>query len=136
MKPEPAFDGRLWFTMGTHCSGKHYLIGNPHTFNGRMLAWCPTKQTSFFVSKLEMDDCSVEAEFWVKGFLAGNEPEPPKDENLNVVDSGSSEYQRWLKAIELFARTGYWYSGERRCESCGEELLPSLAGNVCKKCKK
>lgn len=103
----PSFDEKLWFTMGSHCEGKHYLIGNPHTFFGRMWAWCPNKERTFFVSKAEMEDYSVEASYWIQGFLTGNQPEPPykKDETLTFE---SVEYQNWLKKVEKFNETGYW----------------------------
>lgn len=29
------------------------------------------------MSKNEIQNCSKEAEYWIKGFLTGNEPEPP-----------------------------------------------------------
>lgn len=135
MKSVPTFNEKLWFTMGSHCEGKHFLLGNPHTSKGRMLAWCPNKEISFFVSKLEMDNCSTEAEYWVRGFLAGNEPEPQTNENFDV-DFDSTEYQSWLKAIEGFAVSGYWNECQRNCEVCGEALLPSEAKDTCGRCKK
>jgi hypothetical protein len=135
MSSELSFDERLWFTMGSHCSGRHYLLGNSHTFNGRMLAWCPYKQKSFYVSKLEIDESSVKTQYWVKGFLAGNEPEPPVDETGDALAPDSPQYQRWVATTKLFAETGYWCLGQRQCESCGEELLPSWADEICAKCK-
>ena len=126
---------KLWFTMGSHCAGKHYLLGNAHTFNGRMLAWCPLKEKSFYVSKTEMDDLSEEAQYWIKGFLSGNEPEPPVDDVGDMLAFDTPQYQFWLKATELFTETGYWYSGERQCESCGKDLLSSQIGDICDKCQ-
>ena len=123
--PKVEFNEKLWFLMGEHCEGKHFLLGNAHTFTGRMLAWCPTKERSFFVSKSEIEECSLETEYWVKGFLVGTEPEPPKDENQDLVAPNSEVYQSWLKATELFAETGYWNETKRNCETCGETLLSS-----------
>lgn len=107
MSENPNFDENLWFTMGSHCEGKHYLLGNPHTFVGRMWAWCPNKEVSFFVSKSGIDECSTETNYWIQGFLAGNEPEPKPDENGDV-DFESEEYKEWLKKVENFKETGNW----------------------------
>ncbi len=119
------FDEKLWFLMDGHCEGKHFLLGNAHTFVGRILAWCPTKERSFFVSTSEIEECSLVTRYWVKGFLCGNEPQPPRDENQDLLAPDSKEYQDWLKATKLFAETGYWNETQRNCEACGEALLPS-----------
>lgn len=103
----PQFDENLWFMMENHCEGKHYLLGNPHTFKGRISAWCPQKKASFFFSKSEIGECSNEAHYWIKGFLAGNEPEPKTDENGDI-DFESEEYKNWLKKVEDFRKTGIW----------------------------
>jgi len=101
-------DEKLWFTMKKHCAAeKHYLIGNPHTFRGRMLGWCPQKKTSFFVSKAEMEECSTETQYWISGFLSGNEPEPPANSERDV-DFESAEYKDWLNKIKKFRETGLW----------------------------
>ena len=103
----PEIDENLWFLTKTHCEGKHFLLGNPHTFCGRFLAWCPNKEISFSVSKVEIEKLSTQSEYWIKGFLSGNEPQPPTDEN-NDVDFESVEYKNWLKQIEEFKKTGIW----------------------------
>jgi len=104
----PNHDEALWFHhLG--CSGKHYLLGNPHTFPGRMLAWCPLKKKSFFVSKSEMLEASSEATYWVSGFLAGAEPEPPLNADKDV-DFESSGYKRWEQLVTEFRQTGSWSS--------------------------
>jgi hypothetical protein len=107
MSEVPKYDEKLWFTMGSHCEGKHYLLGNPHTFVGRMLAWCSQKEVSFFVSKSAIDECSVEAKYWIEGFLKGNEPEPPTNENSDM-DFESEDYKNWLEKIEEFRQIGVW----------------------------
>jgi hypothetical protein len=121
------FDENLWFLMGEHCEGKHFLLGNAHTFRGRMLAWCPAKERSFFVSKSEIGKCSLETKFWVKGFLAGNEPDAPTDKNQDSVTPDTEEYKNWLAAVKLFAETGCWNEMQLDCEVCGRSLLPSEA---------
>ena len=102
------YDENLWFEhLG--CEGKHYLIGNPHLVPGRMWAYCPKENRTIFISKADMGEMSQESEYWVKGFLAGNQPEPPRDEkNDYEVDFEGPEYQTWLKKIEFFEQNGYW----------------------------
>ncbi len=108
MNEEPEYDEKLWFTMGSHCEGKHYLLRNAHTFVGRIDAWCPHKKVIFRVSKLGIDDCSVEANYWLQGFLAGNEPDAPRDENGDYLEWDQPKHQEWLAAIQQFAKTGEW----------------------------
>jgi hypothetical protein len=89
------------------CTGKHFLLGNPHTFPGRMLAWCPAKSRSFFVSRNEMSELSSESSFWVSGFLHGNEPAPPKNVDGDV-DFQSPAYLAWRERADEFDITGVW----------------------------
>lgn len=126
------YDENLWFKVG-HCAGIHYFIGNPHTFYGRMWAWCPDKQRTFFVSKNEVLECSVESKYWIIGFLNGNEPNPPVDNDYQTV-FGTKEYKEWQQAINLFHETGFWYSEERICPKCNGTRLPSEIGDTCIKC--
>src|SRR4051812_45423141 len=102
----PEFDVRLWFSTGSCCSGPHYLLGNPHTFPGRMTAWCPNRQVTFYVSKSEIEDCSTEASYWIAGFLAGSEPDAPRDQQGDYLPDDDPEYQRWQAAIPQFLETG------------------------------
>lgn len=100
------YDENLWFEH-KGCKGKHYLIGNPHTFAGRMWAYCPIKDKTFFVSKTEIENMSSQSEYWIKGFLIGNQPAPPTDEN-DDVDYESKDYLDWTKKVEIFNETGVW----------------------------
>ncbi len=129
-----AYDQRLWF-LHKGCTGKHYLIGNPHTFRGRMWAWCPVHRRTVFVSKSEIESCSPEAEYWIQGFLAGNEPPPPLDEHGDPAFD-SPEYARWEAEIRLFHHTGFWHPAERRCRWCGEVLLRSEPEDACADCRR
>lgn len=104
----PTYDEALWFHH-RGCTGKHYLLGNPHTFPGRMQAWCPMKGRSFFVSKAEMLEASPESKYWVSGFLAGAEPEPPKNAERDV-DFESQEYKKWEQRVAEFHQSGSWRS--------------------------
>ena len=133
-KEEPVFDENLWFILGDCCPGKHYLLYNPHTFPGRMRAWCPNKQLGFNVSKSEIKECSLEAHYWIQGFLSGNEPDAPRDENGDYLADDDPNYERWRAAIKQFPETGLWVVQDRTCEVCGQELLPTQPGMTCPKC--
>lgn len=37
---EVIYDEKLRFKVDD-CEGPHYFIGNPHTYHGRILGWCP-----------------------------------------------------------------------------------------------
>lgn len=132
MTNEIEFDKNLWFTI-EGCEGKHYLIGNPHTFRGRMHAWCPQKERSFFVSLSEIEEMSEPSKYWITGFLKGNQPEPPTNANGDV-DFESAEYRRWTESINLFTQTGYWTSEKRNCDQCGMELLNAERTKTCENC--
>ena len=105
---EPDFDEQLWFTMGACCSGKHYLLYNPHTFPGRMGAWCPLKKVRFCVSKSAVEECSLEAYYWIKGFLAGNEPDAPRNDEGDYLPEDHPRYQHWRENIKQFPEAGFW----------------------------
>src|SRR5437879_107634 len=47
-------DERLWFEAS--CGNRDFLLGNAHTFVGRMAAWCPDKQGSYMVSVGEIGE--------------------------------------------------------------------------------
>jgi hypothetical protein len=100
------YDSKLWVEL-SHCEGKHYILGNPHTFPGRIMMWCPNKEVSFFMSKNEIQKCSKEAEYWIKGFLTGNEPEPPVGDD-EMPDFESKEYSEWKDHIKEFHSKGIW----------------------------
>ena len=102
------FDPNLWIKLD-HCNGEHYLIGNCHTFPGRMNAYCKKKETTFCVSLAEISDMSEQSRYWINGFLCGNEPEPPEElENEPPENYFNSErYRNWLSQTENFRTTGY-----------------------------
>jgi hypothetical protein len=109
MLKSPRINDKLWFRT-SHCSGKHFILGNPHTDHGRIYAWCPKKQTGFCVSKLEITSLSKESKYWIEGFLSGNEPEPPDESDISSTQDyfKSRKYKKWEKAIAEFKETGYW----------------------------
>ena len=126
----PELDPELWFNTA-HCDGRHYLLGNGQTFRGRLHAWCPSKQLGFRVSMSEIADCSKETTYFLKGFLAGQEPGPPVDDDGDLLPPGDPEYRAWVHATELFRQTGSWNERFRICEQCGARLLPSNPKPTC-----
>lgn len=101
-------DRALWFEhLG--CRGRHYLLGNPHTVPGRMLAWCPAEGVSVFVARADVGRCSRAARYWIDGFLNGSEPPPPAGEH-GPPDFDSPQYRRWRRATARFRATGRWPS--------------------------
>jgi hypothetical protein len=101
----PPIDEQLWF-LHLNCTGRHFILGNPHTFRGRMMGWCPKKRGSFFFSKSEIEDCSSETAAWVKGYLSGNELSPPRNADNNL-DVDSAEYRAWTVRMEAFRSSGF-----------------------------
>ena len=81
------------------CEGRHFLIGNCHTFPGRMNYWCDRRQRTLCVSRSEMTWLSETAAAWVDGFLAGSEPRPPESDDAH-------EEEQWQRAREHFRSTG------------------------------
>lgn len=127
---DPELDPDLWFET-SHCKGHHYLLGNGHTFEGRLHAWCPSKKVSFRVSKSEIGDCSRETTYFLKGFLTGQEPAPPVDDDDDLLPPDDPEYRAWVHATELFRETGSWNTRFRTCEVCGARLLPANPKPTC-----
>lgn len=123
------------FLKDEDCSGKHFILGNPHTFHGRIMGFCPQKKECFYFSVTEIKSKSIETEYWIKGFLTGNEPEAPIDEDGDTIYSGE-EYDFWTKSIHLFHEYGYWHKGQRHCDKCGKKLYNSWPHLECEECKK
>lgn len=71
---------------------------------------------------------SREAEYFVKGYLCGDEPRSPDDVD---GDSTEEDLAAWNQALGRFHRTGLWFGRWRTCNECGCVLLPDTAGNRC-----
>ena len=126
-------DANLWVLLHD-CSGKHYLLYNPHTFIGRIAAYCESKNRLTNISKAEIADTSLEAKYWLKGFFAGCEPDCPKTEDGDTLPDDHPHVIEWREAIREFPKTGLWYSGAHQCLSCGAKLLPTTLGEHCRAC--
>src|SRR5919106_6617734 len=68
-----------------HCDAPHYLVGNCHTFRGRMSTWCVSLGQEICISKSDVIDPSAEVQIWTDGFLRGNEAPPP------IVDDSTAD---------------------------------------------
>jgi hypothetical protein len=99
----PKVDPKLWFTMEPSCAGKHYLLSASHTFPGRFTVWCPLKKRAANCSLSDVKKASREASYWLKGFLAGNEPRPEREWTVE-----SREFKAWEKKSRRFQKTGVW----------------------------
>jgi hypothetical protein len=127
---EMEVDEELWFEAP--CGGRDFLIeGSPHTFPGRMRAWCPTKQRTYRVSLYEMGEMSKPARYYVTGYLSGQEPGPPVDDDGEIDDA---DLDAWHTAIERFRSTGSWFGRWSTCETCGCVLLPDSGAAACATC--
>jgi hypothetical protein len=129
----PEFDEALWF-LDEECTGKHYVLGNAHTFRGRIQAWCPTKEKSFFISSSEISECSRETKYFIRGFLAGQEPAPPVDDQGHLLPPEDEDFCAWRHATAQFRDTGLWVDRIRFCDRCGVRLLPSTPTEACHQC--
>jgi hypothetical protein len=111
-------DPRLWVTLsgakGTAFPGRGgqraYLTYNPHTFLGLIGAWFPGLRMFLRVAKRDIAELSPEAEVWMAGFLAGNEPEPQEMFGPGITEAADDDprVQRWRQALAEFRRTGWW----------------------------
>ncbi|MFC4150098.1 hypothetical protein ACFO0M_27915 [Micromonospora mangrovi] len=122
---EPTRDERLWFEAPC---GRDVLVGNGHTFTGRIAAWCPHEGVSYNVSRADLVVMSEEARYFVAGFLAGSEPGCPMDVD---GETDEADVDAWRAALARFRRTGSWYGRWGTCRVCGCVLLPDAVGDRC-----
>ena len=103
-------DERLWIFRANGCGERDFLVGNSHTFRGRMGAYCPTQDVGYSISLSEIDEMSPESARWVAGFLSGNEPEAEEMFGPGIHDANDSDsrWQRWRDALAEFRATGVW----------------------------
>src|SRR3954466_12159457 len=90
---------QLWIVWGERRE-RLYLFGNCHTFPGRMAAWHPDG-FDLCVSKFEIHEASEQSWAWIDGFLAGNEPAPPDDQD-------EVQFALWSGSARDFRDRGQW----------------------------
>ncbi|HEX9363046.1 MAG TPA: hypothetical protein VGA47_04610 [Candidatus Dormibacteraeota bacterium] len=121
-----ATDERLWFEAP--CGRRDFIVGNGHTFVGRIAAWCPHDGVGYNVSLGGMGAMSDESRYFVAGFLAGSQPAYPTDAE---GDTDEADLVAWRAATARFRRTGLWYGRWGTCQVCGCVLLPDTAADRC-----
>jgi len=109
-------DPALWIRCRQTAEQDFLVERKPHTFAGRMAAYCPHDPTfsDYNVSAAEVDDCSDEARWWIRGFVVGGEPDAPLDGEGYEVAEGDPPYQRWEAARAEYLESGYWPSDAPR----------------------
>lgn len=105
----PELDERQWVVVQGF-DGRCYIIGNSHTFTGRMTCWSEATGQTFSFSKNEVLDASETSRAWIDGFLAGNEPTPVDMFGVGIYDADDSDprWSRWQDAVRQFRATGSW----------------------------
>ena len=120
-------DSELWFEGS--CGGRDFLVdGYGHTFPGRLSAWCPAEDVYYNVSLSAIGLMSTASRYFIRGFLSGNEPGPPEDEEGEMTPE---DHAAWLAASRRFRRTGYWHGRWLTCRECGCVRLPDSAAEHC-----
>lgn len=99
-------DPLLWFET-LDCPARHYLLDGNSTILGRMYFYCPLDDVTTRVSKSEITDCSEQARYFVRGFLAGSELGPPVDEEGVLVEDEDA-VSAWRAATVIWRETGTW----------------------------
>jgi hypothetical protein len=61
--------------------------------------WDPTARRDVCVSLFEIEACSSQSYWWMRGFLIGNTPAPPDDE---------AEIDEWWRLRSVFLEKGDW----------------------------
>ena len=104
----PAQDPELWVTSD-YCPDRDWLIeGNAHTHPGRLAIWCPHRGGGYNLSRDEIRETSVAGRYWIRGFVVGNEPNSPLDDDGFPIDETSADYQAWESARLEYLRQGVW----------------------------
>jgi hypothetical protein len=104
-------DPSLWIEV-EGVAGRCYLIGNPHTFRGRMYAYSEGLARDLAVSRADIRNSSTEARYWVEGFLSGNEPDGDQMFGPAFLDQDDRLAERWQNALSHFTQAGNWPYGD------------------------
>lgn len=107
-------DARLWFLCDHRDAApgdRDYLVANAHTFPGRILAHCDRKAEPAYYAvsaSTVLAACSDEARYWVRGFLNGCGPEPPRDDAGDYLPYGHPASAAWRRGVNVWETTGHW----------------------------
>jgi hypothetical protein len=99
----------LW--VDTADFGRCRLLGNAHTFPGRIAAWSETLGTDVTISRSDVRQASPDAWAWIEGFLAGNEPEFHDFLGIDALAADALPdddpgWDRYKQAVSEFRSTG------------------------------
>lgn len=132
---EYELDDALWVDISDQCgSARHYLVGNPHTYPGRMEVYCPALQRFTRISMSAIISCSQESRYWIQGYLHGTCPDPPTDDDGNILTDDHPDMAEWRASREEFPRTGYWSTVPQRCNYCRKRVTRTARDPVCQDC--
>ena len=103
-------DPNLWVEVDG-LDGKLFIMGNPHTYPGRITGWSYEGNHSYYFSKDEVTAASDAARYWIDGFLSGNEPTLAEylgigPEQAARLDDDDAAIARWHEALHAFCTTG------------------------------
>lgn len=103
-------DPELWFACADHPGERDLVVGNAHTFLGRILAVCPQDDGRHYYASANavLEDCAPATRFWVQGFLAGSEPPPPRGADGGWMPDDSAEMASWRRRIRLWRTRATW----------------------------
>ena len=100
----------LWVEVADY-PGRLHIMGNPHTFPGRVTAWSFERNESLYFSKDDVTEASEAARWWLDGYLHGSEPEfeeyfAIEAGDMGDVDEADPRWAEWRAALEEFRATG------------------------------
>lgn len=102
-------DESLWFEPEDGHGRDFLFVGNPHTYPGRMAAYCPHRAYPWFnVSLKELGNASEACKAFAQGFICGSEPAPPADDDGFELDEATAEYERWDRMRRQYRVSGEW----------------------------
>ncbi len=50
-----------------------------------------------------------EVRYWIKGFLTGNQPPRPKDQEGDLLPENHPTYKKWESNVAKFLKNGFWH---------------------------
>jgi len=133
-----ALDGQLWVWNSKR--GRGLIAGRGSRHPGSFLVLWGHATDAISARLTEIEGCSEESSYWLRGMLAGTDLPPwfgPFFDSTHIVDvsdSGwsieeDSRYELWRKAVARFEKTGVWrYPSDLKCKICGRSFFPQDIG--------